>query len=57
MHLLALNATNGDVVNEVPDRRRVPGATAAGYSETAAPICYTTSLIGALGSSTGCAAS
>ena len=55
MHIVSLDATNGDVVQDVPISRAVPGATPTlGYSETAAPICYANILlIGASGSDYG----
>lgn len=55
MHIVALNASNGDVVQDVPIADAVPGATPGnGYSETAAPICFDNILlIGASGSDYG----
>jgi PQQ-dependent dehydrogenase (methanol/ethanol family) len=55
MQIVALNATNGKLVNEVPISASVPGADAQySYSETQAPICFNNLLIiGASGSDYG----
>jgi PQQ-dependent dehydrogenase (methanol/ethanol family) len=52
MRIVAIDASNGKLVREVPISDAVPGATVQnGYSETAAPICYDGILIaGASGS-------
>ena len=55
MRVIAINQATGQLEQEVPIAKAVPGATVGyGYSETSAPICYKHTLVlGAAGSEYG----